>query len=593
MLDLKITGGTIVDGSGAPGYRGDIGVKDGRIVAIGKVDEDARETLDATGKVVAPGFVDCHTHYDAQVFWDPTLSPSCFHGVTTVMAGFCGFSIAPCSPEAAGYLMPMLARVEGMPLKTLEIAVPWNWQSFGEYLSRIEGKIGLNAGFFAGHSAIRRVVMGERAVGEKSTPEELEKMKTLLGESLAQGALGFSTTISPSHNDGAGEPVPSRWADYSEIIELGRVVSEHEGTGLELLPEVDFKPEVRDLITELSIAGQRAVNWNAIAVLGKEDATRISKQLAVADYAREKGGEVIALAMPGAPDAYVNLRTGCMFDANPGMWREVFKWPLAKRMDAFRDPELRKQLWADLQTVPSEHVMKFIAEVENLMIKSVTNPANKKYEGRVVADIAKEEGRHPIDVLFDVALDDELSTGFSTQLGGNDEAGYALRGQIWRDDRTLIGASDAGAHIDMIDTFAFSTTVLEKGVRENGVVTLEEAVYQMTDRSARYMGLIDRGLLKEGYHADIVVFDDQSIARGPTYFRHDVPGDQFRLYADAAGVDHVFVNGVQIVRNGEHTGALPGTVLRSGRDTRTVPIGAMRESRAVELETAGALQPAK
>src|SRR4029079_3711261 len=167
----------------------------------------------------APGFVDCHTHYDAQVFWDATLSPSCFHGVTTVMAGFCGFSIAPCSPEAAGYLMPMLARVEGMPLKTLEIAVPWNWQSFGEYLSRIEGKIGLNAGFFAGHSAIRRVVMGERAVGEKCTPEELEQMKALLHQPREQGARGFSSTISASHNDGSGNPVPSRWADYSEIVE--------------------------------------------------------------------------------------------------------------------------------------------------------------------------------------------------------------------------------------------------------------------------------------------------------------------------------------------------------------------------------------
>ena len=586
MLDLKITGGTIVDGSGKPRFRGDVGVRDGRIVAVGEVAEEARETVDATGRIVAPGFIDVHTHYDAQVFWDPALSPSCFHGVTTVLGGFCGFSIAPMAPEASDYLMRMLARVEGMPLETLQQAVPWNWRSFGEYLDSFEGKVGLNAGFFAGHSAIRRVVMGERAVGEKSTPEELEQMKTLLGQSLEQGALGFSTTISPSHNDGAGEPVPSRWADYSEIIELGRVVSAHEGTGLELLPEVDFAPAVRDLITDLSIAGQRAVNWNAIAVLGKSDASRIAKQLAVSDYARERGGEVIALAMPGAPDAHVNLRTGCMFDANPGLWREVFKWPLAKRMAAFRDPETRKQLWADLQTVSPEHVMKFIAEVEKLVVESVTTEANKKYEGRVVADIAAEEGRHPIDVLFDIALDDDLAAGFATRLGGNDTEGYALRGQIWRDDRTLIGASDAGAHIDMIDTFAFSTTVLEKGVRENGVMTLEEAVYQMTDRPARYMGLIDRGLLKPGYHADIVVFDDKSIARGPTYLRHDVPGDQFRLYADATGVDHVFVNGVQIVKHGEHTGALPGTVLRSGRDTRTVPIGALRESRAVELETA-------
>jgi N-acyl-D-aspartate/D-glutamate deacylase len=590
MLDLKITGGTIVDGTGGTRFRGDVGVKDGRIVAVGEVSEQARETIDATGRIVSPGFIDVHTHYDAQVFWDPALSPSCFHGVTTVLGGFCGFSIAPMSPEAADYLMRMLARVEGMPLETLQQAVPWNWQSFGEFLASFEGKVGLNAGFFAGHSAIRRVVMGGRAVGETATPEDIAAMKNLLGQSLSQGALGFSTTISPSHNDGDGNPVPSRWADYSEIIELGSVVKDHEGTGLELLPEVNFAPAVRELITELSLAGNRAVNWNALAVMGKDDARRSLHQLAVTDYARSRGGEVLALAMPAAPDALVNLRTGCMFDANPGIWREVFKWPLDKRIAAFRDPEIRKQMWADVQSVPADHVMKFIAEVEKLVVKSVATEANKKYEGRVIADIAAEEGRHPLDVLLDISLDDDLAAGFATQLGGEDEEGYALRGQLWRDDRTLIGASDAGAHIDMIDTFAFSTTVLQKGVRERGVISLEEAVYQMTDRPARYMGLIDRGLLKPGYHADIVVFDEATVARGPTYFRHDVPGDQFRLYADATGVDHVLVNGVQIVRDGAHTGALPGTVLRSGKDTRTVLPGALRENRAVELETACAAE---
>src|SRR5262245_2019811 len=193
MLDLKITGGTIVDGSGAERFRGDVGLKDGRIVAVGTVTEEAKETGDATGRIVAPGFIDVHTHYDAQVFWDPKLSPSCYHGVTTVFGGFCGFSIAPLTPDAAGYIMPMLARVEGMPLETLAAAVPWNWQSFGEYLGLLDGKIGINAGFFAGHSPIRRIVMGERAVGEKATSEDIEKMKALLDQSLAEGAMGFST----------------------------------------------------------------------------------------------------------------------------------------------------------------------------------------------------------------------------------------------------------------------------------------------------------------------------------------------------------------------------------------------------------------
>ena len=588
MLDLKITGGTIVDGSGAPRFLGDVGVKDGRIVAVGEVSEDARETVDATGRIVAPGFIDVHTHYDAQVFWDPALSPSCFHGVTTVLGGFCGFSIAPLSKEAAGYLAPMLARVEGMPLETLLMAVPWNWESFGEFLDSFEGKVGLNAGFFAGHSAIRRVVMGERAVGEEATPEELEKMKTLLGESLAGGALGFSTTISVSHNDADGNPVPSRWATHEEIIELGRVVSEHEGTGLEMLPDVDFGPGVKELITDFSIAANRPVNWNALGVDGSEHVrARAARQLAVSDYARERGGEVIALTVPSTPDMFVNFKSGFVLDINPGIWREIFKWPVEERIRRLRDDQaLHQQLKDDLASVDPASMLAFISRIDAFLVRTTVADQNKKYEGRTVAEIAKQGNRHPLDVMLDIVVDDELMTSFTPPTGGDDYDTFALRAKIWRDDRTLIGASDAGAHIDMIDTFAFSTSVLQDGVRKHGVVTLEEAVYQMTDRPARYMGLIDRGLLKPGYHADIVVFDADTVGRGKTYFKFDVPGDQFRTYAEAEGVDHVFVNGVQIVKHGEHTGALPGTVLRSGRDTRTVAIGAMREDRIAELETA-------
>ncbi len=578
MLDLKIAGGTIVDGTGKPGYAGDIGVRDGRIVALGMVAEDARETVDACGKIVSPGFVDVHTHYDAQVFWDPALSPSCFHGVTTVLGGFCGFSIAPMTSDALGYLAPMLARVEGMPLETLQAAVPWNWSSFGEYLDRIEGKVGLNAGFFAGHSAIRRVVMGERSVGHKATQEELDRMTELLGRSLAEGALGFSSTISATHNDGDGNPVPSRWADNDELIALARVVRDYPGTGLEFLPGVDFEPGVPELITELSLASQRPVNWNAVAINGREDAAELAEsQLAVSDYARSRGGEVIALTIPCTPEVYLTFKQGFVFDSLPGVWREVFKWPLAERMERFRDPELRRQMAADASSVPEGAVMMFVSRLGNYRVVSVTNEASKPYEGRVVGEIAKAEAREPIDVLLDLALADDLMTVFAPLLGGHDHESYVIRAKLWQDDRTLIGASDAGAHLDMIDTFAFSTTVLQEGVRNHAVIGLEEAVRLMTERPARYAGLIDRGLLQPGYHADIVVFDRDTVGRGPTYNRFDVPGGQFRVYADAEGVHHVFVNGVHVVRNGEHTGRLPGTVLRSGRDTRTVPLDAMRE----------------
>jgi N-acyl-D-aspartate/D-glutamate deacylase len=266
MLDLIIRGGTLIDGTGGPPRPGDLGVRDGRIVAIGTIAEDAREVIDAAGKVVAPGFIDVHTHYDAQVFWDGTLSPSPFHGVTSVIGGNCGFSIAPLCESAGDYLMRMLARVEGMPLESLKEGVPWDWESFGEYLDRIEGRLSVNAGFMVGHSAIRRVVMGERAVGHEASEEELEAMLVLLRDSLAQGGMGFSSTVSPTHNDGDGQPVPSRHATREEIVALAGAVRDYPGTTIEFLPGVGaFSDEQKELMGDLSLAANRPVNWNVLA----------------------------------------------------------------------------------------------------------------------------------------------------------------------------------------------------------------------------------------------------------------------------------------------------------------------------------------
>jgi N-acyl-D-aspartate/D-glutamate deacylase len=587
MLDLKIVGGTIIDGSGRPRFRSEVGVKDGRIVALGKIAEAARETVDASGRIVSPGFIDLHTHYDVQVFWDPALSPSCYHGVTTVLGGMCGFSIAPLTPDAATYIKPMLARVEGMPLATLEAALDWDWTSFGDYLGRLDGRIGLNAGFFVGHSAIRRVVMGHRAVGEKASPAELAAMKELLGQSLAEGALGFSSSLSATHNDADGNPVPSRWADRAELIALGGVVRDHEGTGLELLPGMDFTDDTAELITQFSLAGNRPVNWNVLMLTGRPDeGERAARQLALSDYARARGGEVLALTLPCTAAIYMNLTSGMIFDSIPGAWCEMFRWPVEQRMARLRDPEFRRQLAADAEAHSAHGMLDFASRIDNYIVAAVAAEKNKPFEGRLIGDIAAEQDREPIDVMVDIALDDRLMTVFSPNLGGNDRATVALRSELWRDDRTLIGASDAGAHIDMIDGFCYSTMVLQQGVREYGAVTLEEAVYQMSGRSARYVGLIDRGLIAEGYHADIIIFDEATVGRGPPHNRYDVPGDEYRVYAEATGIDHVFVNGVQIVRDGRHTGALPGTVLRSGRDTHTVALDALREGRHARLEGA-------
>jgi len=578
MLDLKIVGGMIVDGTGAPGVAGDLGIRDGRIVAVGTVEEEARRVIDASGRVVAPGFVDAHTHYDAQVFWDPKLTPSCYHGVTTVVGGFCGFSIAPLTPESGPYIRRMLSRVEGMPLETLEAVSDWGWSSFGDYLDRVEGRIGINAGFFAGHSAIRRAVMGPRAVGEKATPDDVEAMVDLLDRCLEDGALGLSTTISATHNDYEGQPVPSRWADRAEFIALAEVVARHEGTGLEMLPDLDFPDGIAELMADFSVAGQRPVNWNVLVVNGKANAEDAAmRQLAVSDLARARGGEVIALTMPRTPGVYMSLKNGMMFDVLPGLWREVFKQPVAQRIASFRDPEVRRQLADDAEQIPADSALKPFATLADYAVVSTVTETGKTYEGRKLGAIAAEQGKTPIDAMLDIAIADNLETVFAPDQGGYDRASWELRGKLWADDRTLVGASDAGAHLDLIDSFDFATTVLAKGVREEKIITLEAAIHELTERPATYFGLIDRGVIREGYHADIVVFDPARVAGRPIGRRHDLPGgSEYRMYSEADGIDHVFVNGVEIVRHGAHTGALPGTLLRSGRDTRTVPLDALR-----------------
>jgi N-acyl-D-aspartate/D-glutamate deacylase len=569
MLDLRIDGGTLVDGTGAAPFEGSLGIRDGRIVALGEVDEDAREVIDAGGQVVAPGFVDIHTHYDAQAFWDGTLSPSCYHGVTTVVGGNCGFSIAPLVPGAGAYLMEMLARVEGMPLESLREGVPWDWQSFGEYLGKLDGKLALNAGFLVGHSALRRCVMGERAVGEEATPGELDAMVALLQQSVREGGMGFSSSVAPTHNDGAGSPVPSRHANREELIALARAIRDLPGTTLEFIPGVGaFGEGEKQLMTDLSLAANRPLNWN---VLVPSAAAReyVEGQLSAGDFAAERGATVIALTPPNTPTVRINLHSGFLFDAFPN-WAELFRLPIPQREEKLRDPAFRKRLDEGANS-EGAGMLRGLAVWQNMVVDQVARPENQAAKGRTIGELAEEQGKTPFDAMLDLALADDLKTSFMPNTGTTDADTWALRAATWQDSRAVIGASDAGAHLDMIDTFAFSTQALGNA-REHDLLPVEATVHQLTDVPARLYGIKERGRLHEGWHADVVVFDPETVASGPVHTREDLPGGAHRLYADAIGIAHVIVNGVPIVRGREHTGALPGTVFRSGRDTDTVEV---------------------
>jgi N-acyl-D-aspartate/D-glutamate deacylase len=570
VLDLRIEGGTLIDGTGAPGRRADVGVRDGRIVAIGDRTEPAARTLDAEGRVVCPGFVDLHTHYDAQVFWDPALTPSPLHGVTTVIGGNCGFSIAPLRPEAADYLMRMLARVEGMPLESLSAGVPWDWQGFGEYLDRIDGRLGINAGFLVGHSPLRRVVMGERAVGEPARPADLEAMQTLLARSLAEGGLGFSSSWAPTHNDGAGRPVPSRAASAEELVALAGVLRDAPGTSLEFIPGVGrFTDEQVALMTDMCLAAERPLNWNMLVVVSYAPKAH-EALLAASDRAAERGARIVALTLPQVFTLRLNFVSAFVLDALPG-WAEVVSLPLPERKKALADPAVRERLAANARNAGP---MGFVARWEHYRIAETWSEANAPWRGRTVGEVAKARGVAPFDALLDLALADDLRTSFQPALGGNDEASWKLRAGVWRDPRVLIGASDAGAHLDMIDTFTLSTSLLGPAVRDRGLIGLEEAIHQLTDRPARFYGLRERGRVQLGWRADLVVFDPATVGPGPVHTRYDLPGGAGRLFAEAEGIEHVLVNGVEVVRGRSLTGARPGTVLRSGRDTETPALAA-------------------
>ena len=567
MLDCIIRNGAVVDGTGSPRRQADVGVRDGRIAAVGKITESAKQTIDAGGKIVAPGFVDIHTHFDAQAFWDPALTPSSLHGVTTVVGGNCGFSIAPLTPDAGPYLMRMLSRVEGMPLEALEAGVPWNWRSFGEYLGRLDGKLAINAGFLVGHSALRRVVMGESAVGHQASSAQLDEMVRLLHESIAAGGLGFSSSQAPTHNDGDGRPVPSRHATREELVALAGALRDHDGTSLEFIPTVGlFGDDHKELMAAMSRAARRPLNWNVLNVVGAAPDIYRS-QLTASDFAREHGGEVVALTLPQPLALRLNLISGFVLDALPG-WAEVIALPLDERKKAFADPAVRAKLDAGANS-DAAGVFRFFGWWANYNVDETFKPENARFRGMNLGVIAEELGKTPFDAMLDLALSDDLKTSFMPAVPGTDDETWQLRSEVWRDPRTLIGASDAGAHLDMIDTFALSTTFLGGAVRERGLISLEEAVHHISDRPARFYGIRNRGRIVEGWHADVVVFDEERVGTGPIHTRNDLPAGAARLFAEAEGIEHVLVNGVEIVRGKAVTGASPGTVLRSGSDTTT------------------------
>lgn len=570
MLDHLIKGGTLVDGTGSPARQADVGIRNGRIVAVGEVDDRAKKTLDAEGLVVTPGFVDPHTHYDAQLLWDPSASPSNLHGVTTIIAGNCGFTLAPLKAEDADYIRRMMAKVEGMPLKALEEGVDWNWESFAEYLDRLEGKVAVNTGFLVGHCALRRYVMGPESTGSTASADQISAMVELLHRCIEAGGLGFSTTLSQTHSDGDGQPVGSRFADRDEILALCQAVGEHEGTTLEGIVNgcLDmFTDDEIDLLVAMTVAAHRPLNWNVLTIDSRKP-ERVPRQLEASIRAEQAGGRIVALTMPVLVPMNMSFLNYCALNMLPD-WGPVLGLPVPERLEKLRDPALRRHL---LERADSDDagVFRRLADFANYVIGDTYAPENQGYRYRAVREIAKEQGKAPFDTLLDIVIADELRTVLWPIPPDNDDESWAMRQTAWNDQHVMLGGSDAGAHLDRMMGASYTTRFLGDCLRGRKLVPLERAVQMLTDDPARLFGLKDRGRIATGYHADVVVLDPDEVGAENATLVHDLPGGTARLMSEAKGVVRVYVNGVEIVVDNKPTGELPGSVLRSGVDTYTV-----------------------
>jgi N-acyl-D-aspartate/D-glutamate deacylase len=560
VLDLLVRNGTIVDGTGAPRHAGDVAVQDGRIVAVGTITDAARHTIDADGLVVSPGFIDLHTHLDAQLFWDPLATPSTNHGFTTVFAGNCGFTLAPIVDDAhVDPLMRLMSVVEGMPLAALQSRVPFDWRSFGDYLARLDGAMGVNAGFLVGHSTLRRAVMGERAVEEAATDDDVAAMAALLERCLAEGGVGFSSSWNPAQIDHLGRPAPSRTASVSELVALSSVLQRYPFAALEFSPGVAFGDRETEVMIRMAAAAGRPLNWNVIQVRSP-DITPIQRQLRGSDDAAEYGASLVALMFPDSTASWHTMRDGVLYDLLPE-WAGVMHRPLAERMQLLRDPAVRQRL-AEGATRAQAPFFRLLGSWDDQTIFATYAPENEGLVGKTLAEIGRARGVSPLEAYFDIALADELRTYVQLPTVDDRDELWKLRAELWNDPRTLLGGSDAGAHLDMLASQRYSTAFLAKAVRQRELLTLEAAVRMLTTAPAALYGLSDRGRIEAGCMADLVLFDPQTVGHGPMHARRDLPGGDMRIYVNPIGIHHVVVNGVEVLRDDTPTGNLPGRVIR-------------------------------
>jgi N-acyl-D-aspartate/D-glutamate deacylase len=555
--DIVIKNGLIADGSGMPAYEADIGIAVGRIATIGKISGKAREVVEARGLVVAPGFIDPHTHYDAQLFWDPLATPTSWHGFTSVLMTNCGFGLAPLKAEHREYIMRMLAKVEAMPLHALAQGVPWSWRSYGEYLDALDRGLGVNVLSLAPHSTIRYHVMGDDARKRSATAGEVRAMEAVVAECMEAGASGFSSSYGPVHFDGDGLPVPSRWAEEEEVVALARALKPFGRGVVCVIPKGIplLGPSDMAYMARLSKESGRPTLWNLL--LQSWNAPGHWRQ--VLDWTRDcfsNGGRVLPLALCERFDLNFSLRGG-LFGDMPA-WKKFVAGLRKDKMAALRRHEVRAALQADLDD-PTPRV--FSKRMQDVLVDRVKHDRNRGWIGKSVLEVGRAQRKSPLDALLDLALEEDLETDFLI-VGFQNGDEEALKAFI-SDPHVVIGGSDGGAHVAFICQVTYSSYLLGYWVREKRALSLEAAVRRLTFEPALVLGLRDRGLVRAGMAADLVIFDPDRVAPGDREELRDFPGGATRIVRRAQGYRATLVNGQVVLRDGEPTGRLPGRVLRS------------------------------
>ena len=565
-LDLLIKNGTVVDGSGMPRYRADVGVKGGRIVEIGRIRAPAERTIDAEGLVVAPGFIDGHTHMDAQVAWDPLGSCSCWHGVTSVVMGNCGFALAPCKPADREWFARCLTAVEDIPTEAMLAGIDWTWETFPEYLATVERlPKALNYGMYIGHSALRMYAMGERGLSETAKEDDLRIMANAVAEALRCGAMGFSTSRASTHIRPDGEPVASRIAAWEEIDRLVGAMAELDAGIFQIGPDISGGEAQRVFLERLrrvALESGRPIMFGTLATRQGKEPNPWDYQLRWMDETVAQGGRVWGQATTRSINAIFSLKSYLPFDVLPA-WQEIRALPLPEQKRRLADPEVRARL------VTAEAQMKPKGSELQGGGAATTDPRKPDYanlfpmfdvdwDDPSVADLSRRQNKHPVEVIIDLALEDDNRVFVQPLVN---EAPADVLGLL-KHPRTLATFSDSGAHVCQEMGSSLQTHLLSYWVRQRQQFTLEEAVRMLTFDNASAWELPDRGLVRSGYAADLVVFDAEHIRPRLPTVEQDLPGGARRLVQKADGIAATVVNGAVALEGGEATGDYAGQVLK-------------------------------